>query len=212
MPAARLHFSVAHAPGALLCALSADGELGVDVERAERGSGASAERLARRYFSLAEAASLAALPDERARVARFVELWTLKEAYVKALGRGIAAAPLSGFSFTLSPCNGDDAAGAPRRISFACADGVQHTVAPRGQEQQEACSPPPGGWHFRLLRLSGSDRDAAQHLAAVCATGLHAEAALTLRCWRTVPLAWDRPATSEELRVCADGVALRCAT
>lgn len=34
--------------------------------------------------------------------ARFMELWTLKEAYVKALGRGIAAPPgLRGFSVTV---------------------------------------------------------------------------------------------------------------
>ncbi|GAQ92518.1 Holo-ACP synthase [Klebsormidium nitens] len=39
----------------------------------------------------------------QARHSRFVELWTLKESFVKAIGKGIAAAPLSGFSFDLRP-------------------------------------------------------------------------------------------------------------
>ena len=40
--------------------------------------------------------------EERAR--HFVRLWTLKEAYVKAIGRGIGARPgLNAFSLTLHP-------------------------------------------------------------------------------------------------------------
>ena len=43
-----------------------------------------------------------AAPSERA--AHFVRLWTLKEAYVKAVGRGITAAPgLRGFTVSLQP-------------------------------------------------------------------------------------------------------------
>ena len=43
-----------------------------------------------------------ATPGERA--AHFVRLWTLKEAYVKAVGRGITAAPgLRGFTVSLQP-------------------------------------------------------------------------------------------------------------
>ena len=44
-----------------------------------------------------------ACPDDDSRAARFLQLWTLKEAYVKALGRGISAPPgLRSFSFRLS--------------------------------------------------------------------------------------------------------------
>lgn len=44
----------------------------------------------------------AGISDVNERARRFVELWTLKEAYVKAVGRGISAAPgLKGFSLLL---------------------------------------------------------------------------------------------------------------
>ena len=40
--------------------------------------------------------------DEAERARRFVRLWTLKEAYVKAVGRGIGARPgLQGFTVSL---------------------------------------------------------------------------------------------------------------
>jgi 4'-phosphopantetheinyl transferase len=54
--------------------------------------------LADRYFSRSEAAAVAVIPpDQRERM--FMELWTLKEAYVKAVGRGLSH-PLDSFSFT----------------------------------------------------------------------------------------------------------------
>ena len=39
-------------------------------------------------------------PSERARC--FFRLWTLKEAYIKAIGKGLSA-PLNSFAFTLEP-------------------------------------------------------------------------------------------------------------
>ncbi|GAB2540283.1 4'-phosphopantetheinyl transferase family protein [Rhodanobacter koreensis] len=45
--------------------------------------------IARRYFSADEATALASLPTEDRSVA-FLELWTAKEAVLKALGRGLA--------------------------------------------------------------------------------------------------------------------------
>ena len=104
-----LHFNVAHCSTALLLALSTEGALGVDVEprsrgvASEPGDSARAERLARRYFSPSETAALLALPPGEPRRTRFLELWTLKEAFVKARGEGIAAQPFSGFGFSLSP-------------------------------------------------------------------------------------------------------------
>lgn len=60
---------------------------GIDIERLdERGN---ALRLAQRYFHPSETAALAGLPAEE-RSAAFLELWTAKEAVLKALGRGIA--------------------------------------------------------------------------------------------------------------------------
>ena len=53
------------------------------------------------------AARLAGCEEGAARAQHFVRLWTLKEAYVKAVGRGIGARPgLSAFSVMLQPRTG----------------------------------------------------------------------------------------------------------
>jgi len=179
-----LRFSIAHAPGALLCAVASGGELGCDVEAAARGSGGSAERLAKRYYAPEERAALDALPPGEPRRRRFLELWTLKEAYVKALGRGIAAAQLSSFALQLAPDAVD--AARPMRVRLAHGDAGPLLAAPRGDGGDEAAQAGPASWHFALLRLGSAGDDA--HLAAVCATGGAADAPLQLRCWRTVPL------------------------
>jgi 4'-phosphopantetheinyl transferase len=60
---------------------------GIDLER--RRPRERALEIAERYFSADESAHLATLPVEQ-RSAAFLELWTAKEAVLKALGRGIA--------------------------------------------------------------------------------------------------------------------------
>jgi len=66
-----------------------DVAVGIDVEANERDLDAA--RLAERFFAATEAAALAALP-ERARRERFYDLWTVKEAIVKALGLALPPA------------------------------------------------------------------------------------------------------------------------
>ena len=61
--------------------------MGTDVERVD--DSVPALELARRYFAPDEASHLESLPAGR-RVARFYELWTRKEAYVKARGLELA--------------------------------------------------------------------------------------------------------------------------
>jgi 4'-phosphopantetheinyl transferase len=89
-----LRFSLSHAPGWAVCAVSLDREIGADVEAPRAGMDVLG--IAARFFSPAEAAALAALP-EQGRKERFASLWTLKEAYSKAQGRGLAVA-LSSFT------------------------------------------------------------------------------------------------------------------
>ena len=189
-----VHFSVAHAPGALLCAVSCDGDVGVDVELQGRTQGRSASSLARlaaRYFSAEEQAQLAAQPDEAAQRARFLELWTLKEAYVKALGRGIAAAPLSGFSVSLAP----DLSAAQqhvRRIHLAHGAHASPDMYTRASTHAEVDRHAPVcSWHFQLLRLLHADQATGPHVAAVCSPCAALDAAPVLRCWRVLPTVRD---------------------
>ena len=72
-------------------------DLGLDVEEIHRRPAPLA--LADRYFSLPERSSLQALHGE-ARHLRFIQLWTLKEAYIKARGHGLSM-PLDAFSMSL---------------------------------------------------------------------------------------------------------------
>jgi 4'-phosphopantetheinyl transferase len=68
-------------------------DIGLDVEALSREP---AIELARRFFSAREADQLARTPID-GRATRFLEYWTLKEAYVKARGLGLSL-PLDRFS------------------------------------------------------------------------------------------------------------------
>src|SRR5262249_34856673 len=82
-----LRFNVSHTPGLVACAVARTDDVGIDVESGAR-SIPTAE-LAGRFFSPAEAEHIAAF-DTPLRQARFLALWTLKEAYLKARGFGLS--------------------------------------------------------------------------------------------------------------------------
>ena len=119
-----LNFNVAHTPGMVVVAVGRVRRLGVDVEAADKRAPLP---VARRYFSPREAAALDALPPE-ARPRHFLRLWTLKEAYLKAMGEGLPGG-LDRMTFTL------DADGV---IGFEHADESQT-----------------GGWEFREFSPGG---------------------------------------------------------
>jgi 4'-phosphopantetheinyl transferase len=85
--------------GVLVALAVAQGHrVGVDVEDARR---VVREDVAGRFFAPSEVADLRALPDAaQARV--FFDYWTLKEAYIKARGMGLAI-PLGDFAVALRP-------------------------------------------------------------------------------------------------------------
>lgn len=95
MQSGRWHFNVTHTEGVVVLAVAEGSPVGVDVERIDRPS--NFEGLARRFFAPEEAAVIAAA-DESQRAALFYRIWTLKEAYVKAIGKGLAH-PLDAFWF-----------------------------------------------------------------------------------------------------------------
>lgn len=96
-PASPWAFNLAHSGGLVACVLSRVPDVGVDLENLERRP--PTRDLARRYCSPAEVADIERQPEaEQSR--RFLTYWTLKEAYLKARGLGIAV-PLSDLDFTL---------------------------------------------------------------------------------------------------------------
>lgn len=133
-----LGFNWSHSGDQALIAVGRHVAPGIDLERA-RPRQRSLE-IARRFFSADEAAALAALPAA-ARDAAFLELWTAKEAVVKALGRGIAFG-LDRFSVTsdagqlrLRHLQGDDVdAWQLRRLKLDT--GLVAALAWRGDERR----------------------------------------------------------------------------
>ena len=77
------YFNLSHSHDWLVLAISQAGPVGVDIEFHGRRN--RIDKLARYYFSPAEQLRLGELPEPERR-AYFFMLWTLREAYAKALG------------------------------------------------------------------------------------------------------------------------------
>lgn len=105
-----LRFNLSHTPGLIACATTIGREVGIDVEHI--GRDVSHQGIPERFFSAREVADLRALPPDQQSIV-FFDYWTLKEAYIKARGLGLAL-PLGQFSFARH----DDR---PPTISFAAA-------------------------------------------------------------------------------------------
>jgi hypothetical protein len=121
-------FNLSHSGGMGLIGWARDRELGVDVERWRELRDEAA--LVRRFFSQAEIAAYEALPEAQRR-AGFFRCWTRKEAYVKAVGRGLGL-PLHSFDVNLE--QGDGAR--LLRPSAHCVDGrCWSLAAPEAAEE-----------------------------------------------------------------------------
>jgi 4'-phosphopantetheinyl transferase len=112
-----LRFNLSHTRGLVACIVVSELDAGVDVEDRRRET--RGPEIARRFFSEDEVADFQNLPTEKQESA-FYEYWTLKEAYIKAVGVGISLG-LGRFSFGLDhegPPVGDPER-RPPSISFA---------------------------------------------------------------------------------------------
>jgi 4'-phosphopantetheinyl transferase len=92
-----LYFNISHSGQWVVCAI-ASVPVGVDVERLRPVN----PGLAKRFFTNGEFEMLQALPEEE-RTSKFIELWTLKESFLKAIGRGLTR---NLNSFSVEPNNG----------------------------------------------------------------------------------------------------------
>jgi 4'-phosphopantetheinyl transferase len=149
-PACGLLFNLSNSPGLVVCLISMGVEVGVDAEpynRAEKIVEVAAE-----VFSPSELAQLQALRG-RERLDRAMSLWTLKEAYIKARGTGLAL-PLKKFSFLFGGVEAirleldqelDDEA---RRWRFCLLEHARHRVALMAEQVTE---PELQLWEMRSL-------------------------------------------------------------
>jgi 4'-phosphopantetheinyl transferase len=96
-----LHFNLTHSGQLAVVGLSADRELGVDVEQLRDIS--DLESMAAHYFTPAEQCALRTFPPA-ARGRAFLDGWTRKEAVMKALGLGVSQPPES-IEVSLDPRN-----------------------------------------------------------------------------------------------------------
>ena len=94
-----LRFNLSHSADQALLGVARGQDVGIDLERI--APGVDCERLAVHFFSAAEAAALMAMPVA-ARPRAFFAGWTRKEAFIKALGGGLAV-PLADFDVSLDP-------------------------------------------------------------------------------------------------------------
>jgi 4'-phosphopantetheinyl transferase len=94
-----LRFNLAHSDNLAVIGLALGQDLGVDVEHLSPLK--DAEPIARRFFSQSEQAEFEQLPPEK-KLLGFYQCWTRKEAFIKALGDGLAY-PLADFDVTLTP-------------------------------------------------------------------------------------------------------------
>jgi 4'-phosphopantetheinyl transferase len=120
----RLRFNLSHTHGLVACAVTRRRDIGLDVESTTRPAPIE---IAERVFSSAELATFGPLSDSQ-RDDHFYALWTLKEAYIKARGLGLA---LSLQSFSVDP-------------------------KPDGRASLQVEAPPaePNGWTLRHWRLA----------------------------------------------------------
>jgi 4'-phosphopantetheinyl transferase len=135
-----LSFNISHTDGLIVLAVTGAGSIGVDTEPAGREI---SMRIADRYFSAKEVAAAKALPAAL-QPRRLVDLWTLKESYIKARGMGLSI-PLSKFSFNLDDSRSnvisfdDDFDDFPSRWRFyQLSPSVEYAVALCAQRQTTA--------------------------------------------------------------------------
>ena len=139
-----LRFNLSNSHELALAAVAVGVEVGVDVERLRPMP--DGLRIAERYFSAAERAALAALPEDE-RDAAFFNGWTRKEAYLKAIGDGLTV-PLDRFDVTLAP-------GAPARILALAGDAAAAArwsllhLRPAAGYVGALALPEPGPWRLR---------------------------------------------------------------
>lgn len=165
-----LRFNLSHTSSLVALAVSSDIPVGLDVEDMRRGTKKSAMEVARRRFSAEEARWLGSFQDPAEQSRRFLQLWTLKEAYVKAEGKGMNEIPFRSFSFSFSDKN--EASSLLARETVRSCTNLECVAEPgvltmRHEEkgEDEPFAKCQGGVsHARFLSVQATEN----HLASIC--------------------------------------------
>jgi 4'-phosphopantetheinyl transferase len=94
-------FNLSHTKGMAMVAVGSSLPIGVDVETRDQRPERSMVAIARRFFAASECERIEAMPPDEAEVAA-LELWTLKEALMKAVGMGFHLSPRA-FEIEVNP-------------------------------------------------------------------------------------------------------------
>lgn len=141
-----VRFNVSHSQQFALYAVTRQRELGVDIEYVRRIT--NIVRFSKRFFSPREVEVLQSMPDTHKQTA-FFNCWTRKEAYIKAIGTGLAC-PLDRFDVSLAP-------GEPARLIRVLDNAREterwtfHTLAPAAG-YIGALAVEGSDWHVRSFR------------------------------------------------------------
>ncbi|MDF1654919.1 MAG: 4'-phosphopantetheinyl transferase superfamily protein [Coxiellaceae bacterium] len=96
-----LQFNLSHSKQRVALAITKSSDVGIDIQHHDTKVELAA--IAKRFFATEEAAWFERAPDNE-KLSVFYKIWSLKEAYMKAVGMGMSL-PLSSFAF------GENAAG-----------------------------------------------------------------------------------------------------
>ncbi len=152
-PACPWRFNLAHSAGLVVCGLARSRDIGVDVEDLQRRP--TDMDVVHRYCSADELDDIVRQPDDGWHE-RFLTYWTLKEAYLKALGLGISV-HLADVAFDLTDARvcfvpGPSLAGSDTRWMFELARPTsRHLLAVAascgdGATPRLVVQPFPAGW------------------------------------------------------------------
>lgn len=175
-----LQFNLSHTNSLIACGVTVGSPIGIDVEEKQRKTKHSILSLAGRYFTQYEVEVLAAISDPEIQCQEFIKLWTLKEAYVKALGRGFSGAPFKTFTIRHQ--------GLDSEASKIIVDSIE-----KGSNFDRR-------YQFSLFEVDGS------HYAAICkgaSTESEESSPIKLTVWKTIPFGEDEcvSGTDEVLRI-----------
>ena len=100
-----LYFSLSHSSNTVAIGISEGVDIGIDIEDMTKRKLEACQKLAERYYTPSEQEYLKSSSNSaQIFIKRFFQIWTLKEAYLKAIGSGINVS-LSSLDFILNNNN-----------------------------------------------------------------------------------------------------------